>query len=205
MAVSPPGRLRRAVEMAVAAALLTLTTPLLAVAALAILVTSGRPVFYGHPRVGMGGRRFRCWKLRTMAVDADAALRTDDTLQEAWRTNGYKIPGDPRRTKLGRLLRRTYLDEIPQLFNVMHGTMALVGPRPVVAEELEEFGPCADELLSVRPGIFGAWNSRGLERPAYPERADVELEYVRTRSVRRDLGILLASIPVVLRGHHEDA
>lgn len=205
MGVTRPRPVRRALEVLTAAALLVAAAPLLAVAAAGILVTSGRPVFYGHPRVGRGGRPFRCWKLRTMTVDSDAALRTNGSLRTTWRTNGYKIPDDPRRTRLGPFLRRTYVDEIPQLVNVLNGTMGLVGPRPVVAEELTEFGAGAEELLSVRPGIFGAWNSRGPHRPTYPERARVELEYVRTRSARRDLAILLASIPVVLRGHHEDA
>ena len=205
IAPAPSQRAHRVLEVAAAAVLLAATAPLLAIAALAVLVLSGRPVFYGHRRVGLGGRPFRCWKLRTMEVDADAALRADPRLNGHWRSNGYKLPGDPRRTRPGRWLRRTYLDEIPQLFNVLNGTMSLVGPRPVVEEELAEFGEHAEELLSLRPGIFGAWNSRGSDRPAYPDRARVELEYVRTRSLRRDARILLSCVPVVLRGHHEDA
>ncbi|MBW3534819.1 MAG: sugar transferase [Gemmatimonadetes bacterium] len=198
-------RLRRVLDVAGALGLLAVSMPVLAGGALAVLLLSGRPVFYGHRRVGLGGRPFHCWKLRTMEVGAERALKADGEMRHHWVSNGYKVPGDPRRTRAGRWLRRTYVDELPQLFNVLNGTMSLVGPRPVVEDELHEFGDGADELLALRPGIFGAWNSRGPDRPAYPERARVELEYVRTRSLRRDAAILLSSVPVVLRGHHEDA
>lgn len=196
------GRLRRFADLVGAGLLLLLTLPILAGAALAVLLSSGRPVFYGHPRVGRAGRPFRCWKLRTMAIDADRRLADDPALRRSYVEHGYKLPpdADPRITPLGRWLRRTYLDELPQLLNVLNGTMSLVGPRPVVEEELAEFEPDADVLLSVRPGIFGAWTSLGRDRPGYPERARVELEYVRTRSAARDARILLRSLPVVLSG-----
>lgn len=193
---------RRALDLSLAAILLLLALPLLAGAALAVLMTAGRPVFYGHPRVGRYGQRFRCWKLRTMRPDADRRLEEDPELRRDYVANGYKLPSDtdPRVTAVGRWLRRTYLDELPQLVNVLNGTMSLVGPRPVVEEELAEFEPDARSLLSVRPGIFGAWTSLGHDRPGYPERSRIELEYVRTRTLGRDARVLLGSLPVVLRG-----
>lgn len=196
------GSLRRFIDILGAGCLLVLALPLLAGAALGVLVTSGRPVFYGHPRVGRFGVPFRCWKLRTMAADADRRLSEDPGLRRSYVENGYKIPADsdPRITPLGHWLRRTYLDELPQLVNVLNGTMSLVGPRPVVEEELKEFEPDTDELLSVRPGIFGAWTSLGRRRPGYPERSRIEIEYVRTRGPARDLPILARSLPVVLSG-----
>ena len=195
---------RRAADVVGASVLLVLTAPLLLGGALAVLVASGRPVLYGHRRVGRSGRPFRCWKLRTMRNGAERAVGEKGRLRSRWRSNGYKVPGDPRVTRVGRFLRRSYLDELPQLFNVLGGSMSLVGPRPVVEEELEEFEPDVDELLSVRPGIFGGWNSRGRKRPDYPERARLELEYVRNRSLRADLEILLRSVPAVLRGQGEE-
>jgi lipopolysaccharide/colanic/teichoic acid biosynthesis glycosyltransferase len=189
-------------DLAGASLLLTLAAPLLVLCALAVMIESGRPVFFGHLRVGRGGRLFRCWKFRTMTPDAERRLREDPALAARHRENGFKLPTgeDPRITRVGRCLRRWYLDELPQLFNVLTGSMSLVGPRPVVPEELAEFHPCTAELLSVKPGLFGAWVILGPERPAYPLRAAVELEYVRHRSLVRDLQILLRSPGTVLKG-----
>jgi len=199
--------LRRVLDVALAGSILLVTTPLLVAAALIVLATSGRPVFYAHGRIGRHGQPFRCWKLRTMEVGADARLRATPALHRRYVANGYKLPPDedPRVTRAGRWLRRTYIDELPQLFNVLVGDMSLVGPRPVIEEELEEFAPDIALLLSLRPGLFGAWTSRGDRRPPYPERARLELDYARDPSVRRDLAILLRSIPVVLRGSRNGA
>lgn len=192
----------RVLAVLVASVLLVLTLPIMLGAAVAVLVFSGRPIFYGHERVGRYGRPFRCWKLRTMEPGAERRLHLEPTLHQRYVRNGYKLPleSDPRVTSVGYWLRRTYVDELPQLLNVLNGTMSLVGPRPLVAEELDEFGRDADELLSVRPGIFGAWTSLGRHRPGYPERTRIELEYVRTRSFRGDLALLGRSLPVILRG-----
>ncbi len=196
------GQLRRMADLAGASLLLVAALPLIVLGAALVLAGSGRPVFFGHVRVGRDGRPFRCWKLRTMRPGAELQLERDPRLAERHAANGFKLPlrEDPRITGVGRWLRRTHLDELPQLANVLGGSMSLVGPRPVVLPELGEYGAAADELLSVRPGIFGAWTSRGAARPPYPERARIELAYVRTRSLAQDLRILARSIPVVLRG-----
>lgn len=197
--------IRRAIDVVVSSALLVVTLPLLLIGMLAVLTSSGRPMFFGHVRVGRGGRPFRCWKLRTMRRDAQEMLERDEELREKYVANGFKLPldEDPRVTRIGRLLRRTYIDELPQLINVLNGTMSLVGPRPIVPEELGEFGAGAGELLRARPGIVGAWTSRGRNRPGYPERVQIELEYVRNPTAKRDLLILARSIPVVLRGQED--
>ena len=188
-----------------AAVALTLSSPLLLLGAVAVAVGSGRPILFGHRRMGRYGVPFRCWKLRTMRVGAEAELELEKTLDEQYRGNGFKIPtgDDPRVTRVGSVLRRTHLDEIPQLFNVLSGSMSLVGPRPVVEDELDCYGEDADELLLVRPGVFGRWTSYGRERPPYPERAAIELEYLRHRSLMRDLGILARSVPVVFKGQED--
>lgn len=186
--------------------MLALALPLLVLGAVAVLLDSGAPIFFGHVRVGRGGRRYRCWKLRTMQVGAEARLEREPVLKQAYVQNGFKLPNgaDPRVTKVGRLLRRTYVDEIPQLWNVLSGSMSLIGPRPLVPGELDWYGPGVHELLQMKPGIFGAWTSRGRARPAYLERADVELTYVRHRTLGADLAILLRSIPVVLKGQTDE-
>ncbi len=197
--------MRRLTDLLGASILLLLLAPLLALAALTVLLATGRPVFFGHQRVGRSGRPFRCWKLRTMNVGAEDRLRHEPALRHSYVRNGYKLPNgeDPRVTRVGRWLRRTYLDEIPQLLNVLNGTMSLVGPRPVVPDELALYGDAAGELLRDRPGIVGAWTARGRERPDYPERARIELEYLQHRSPARDLAIFLRTIPVVLRGQDD--
>lgn len=194
--------LRRAVDVVGAAVLLALTAPLLVGGAALVVVGGGRPIFFGHQRVGRYGRPFRCWKLRTMTVGAEEALERDPVLRAHHRANGFKLPtaSDPRVPWWGRILRRTYLDELPQLLNVLAGEMSLVGPRPVVPDELEMFGGERDTLLTVKPGIFGAWNSCGRARPPYPERAQLELDYVRNRAWTRDLRILVRSIRAVVQG-----
>lgn len=193
---------RRLIDLVGAVVLLLCAMPLLLMGMLAVWVESGRPIFFGHIRLGLAGVPFRCWKLRTMVVDAEDRLEREPLLRERHVSNGYKLPtdADPRVTRSGRWLRRSYVDEIPQLFNVLEGSMSLVGPRPIVPAERALFGNGADELLTTRPGIFGAWTSLGRRRPDYPDRARLELEYVRNRSLQQDMIILLRSVPVVLRG-----
>ena len=204
---SSPSRagIQRLVDIVGAFALLLVSLPLLLIGVVLVAVTNGRPIFFGHERVGMGGKPFRCWKLRTMKVDAERALDRDPALMERYKANGFKLPNgsDPRISPVGRLLRRTYVDEIPQLVNVLTGDMALVGPRPVVPAELDLFEDGASVLLEVKPGVFGAWNSLGRARPPYPERARLEVEYVRERSLARDVRILGRSVLAVLQGQGE--
>jgi lipopolysaccharide/colanic/teichoic acid biosynthesis glycosyltransferase len=199
------GALQRLVDVVGAALLIVLSAPLLLLGIGLVALTKGRPIFFGHERVGLGGKPFRCWKLRTMKVDAERALDRDPALMERYKANGFKLPNgsDPRITPVGRLLRRTYVDEIPQLVNVLAGDMSLVGPRPVVPAELELFEDHARVLLEVKPGVFGAWNSLGRSRPPYPERARLEVEYVRDRSWTRDVRILGKSVLAVLQGQGE--
>ena len=123
---------KRALDLIGASLVLTLASPLLVLGALAVLLGSGRPIFFGHRRLGRDGIPFRCWKLRTMRVGAEAELEREKTLNEQYRGNGFKIATgvDPRVTRVGGWLRRSYVDEIPQLFNVLNGSMSLVGPRP---------------------------------------------------------------------------
>jgi lipopolysaccharide/colanic/teichoic acid biosynthesis glycosyltransferase len=192
---------KRALDLLVASAGLVATAPLLALLAAAIRLDSHGSPFFGHERVGVGGRRFRCWKLRTMYANAEDRLANDPELQAAYRANDFKLPErlDPRITRVGRWLRRTSLDEVPQLWNVLVGEMSLVGPRPVVAEELVRYQGTVLQLLSVRPGLTGAWVTNGRHGVAYPQRAEIELAYVRHHSLLGDLRILLATAKAVLR------
>ena len=186
--------------------LLILALPLLSVSAAAVWLTSKGPVFFAHTRCGRHGIPFRCLKFRTMVVDAENWLIRDPDLRAVHRENGFKLQSrwDPRVTKLGHLLRRTHLDELPQLLNVIRGDMSLVGPRPIVEEELEWYGDHKVEYLSVRPGVFGAWTAKGRSRADYPARTLVELSYIRDTFWLKDVLILLQHIPVILAGQTED-
>jgi exopolysaccharide production protein ExoY len=192
--------LKRAVDVVVSAVALVVLSPVLLGLMLAIRIESpGSPVFR-HLRVGRGGRSFWCLKLRTMRADAEAVLRSDAALLDEYRRNHYKLPdgNDPRVTSLGRFLRRTSLDELPQLWNVLRGEMSLVGPRPVIGEELRQFGDHARLVLSVSPGLTGAWAVNGRHHVGYPERASLEIEYVRSWTLGTDARILFRTISAVL-------
>ena len=192
---------KRVIDVIVALVGIVVCAPLMAVLAIAIRVESpGSPVFR-HERIGYRGKRFLCLKLRTMRVDAEAQLRADPVMYEEYRRHHFKIPDDrdPRVTRLGRFLRKTSLDELPQLWNVLVGQMSLVGPRPVVEEELVLYGESQDVVLSVRPGITGAWAVNGRQRLGYPERCATELAYVRNWTVGGDLRILGRTARIVAR------
>jgi len=193
--------LKRAIDVTGAAIGLVLALPVLLVLAALIKLDSPGSVFFAHDRIGSGGRRFRCYKLRTMCADAEARLHSDPSLREAHRANHFKLPAhvDERITALGRFLRTTSLDEIPQFWNVLRGDMSLVGPRPVVADELVHYGSGRTLLLSVRPGVTGAWAVCGRSSIGYPQRATVELDYVRHWTLGRDLRILVRTVGVVLQ------
>jgi exopolysaccharide production protein ExoY len=193
--------LKRAIDVVVATLGLLITAPIMALVAIAIrLESAGSPVFR-HERIGYRGKPFLCLKLRTMRVDAEECLRADSAMYEEYRKHHFKIPEDrdPRVTKLGRWLRRTSIDELPQLWNVLIGEMSLVGPRPVVTEELEMYGREKSVMLSVRPGITGAWAVAGRQSLGYPERCAIELRYVRSWRLSGDVKILARTLWVVGR------
>ncbi|MEM8818020.1 MAG: sugar transferase [Pseudomonadota bacterium] len=160
----------------------------------------GRPVF-GHLRIGRNGRPFHCLKIRSMVVDADRVLQElleRDPVRRAEWYRAYKLDDDPRITRLGAFLRRSSLDELPQLLNVLRGEMSLVGPRPVPAVELERYGRASDVYASVRPGITGLWQVAGRNDVSYARRVAMDVHYVRQLGFWRDIGILLATVGAML-------
>jgi exopolysaccharide production protein ExoY len=198
--------LKRCLDLVAAGLGLVVLAPLFALVGLAIKLESRGPLIFGHRRLGLNGRSFKCYKFRSMHADAEQRLRSDPTLYARYVVNSYKLPEDedPRLTRMGRVLRKTSLDELPQLFNVLKGEMSLVGPRPIVPEELGEYGRGGASFLSLKPGITGAWQVSGRSRVGYPDRADIELDYVRRWSLGRDVRIILRTLPavVVARGAH---
>jgi lipopolysaccharide/colanic/teichoic acid biosynthesis glycosyltransferase len=193
-------RLRRAADRIMALALLVAFSPLM-LACVLLIRRDGGPATFAHFRVGAAGRVFRCFKFRTMCVDAERVLRDlldrDPALREEWRRS-FKLQEDPRITAIGRWLRRSSLDELPQLLNVLRGDMALVGPRPITLTELRRYGPARWQYLSVLPGMTGLWQVSGRNRVSYERRVQLDDEYVQNRSIWLDLQILARTVLVVV-------
>jgi lipopolysaccharide/colanic/teichoic acid biosynthesis glycosyltransferase len=192
--------LKRVFDVPAAILLLIVLSPLLCVVALLVRMTSPGQAIFRQRRLGRAGREFDCFKFRTMRPDAEAILRKCPKTLSLYVENGYKLPEDcdPRITAVGRFLRRSSLDELPQLFNVIRGEMSLVGPRPIVPDELLQYGQRADDFLAALPGITGSWQVGGRSKVGYPMRAGIELDYVYRWSPLADLTILCRTVPAVL-------
>jgi exopolysaccharide production protein ExoY len=193
--------LKRTVDVVLSALGLLLLSPLLALIAIAVKLDSPGPVFFRQKRLGLGGKPFTIYKFRSMRADAEEVLAANEELQRRYRENGFKLPEreDPRVSRLGAFLRKSSLDELPQLFNVLKGDMSLVGPRPIVVPELENYGEGASTFLAVRPGVTGHWQINGRSRVGYPQRALLDIEYIREWSLGSDLNILLKTVPAVIQ------
>ena len=196
--------LKRTMDYLLSLALLLLVIPILIIISLLIKITSKGPVIFSQERVGKGGKVFRCYKFRTMYVDAEKKLKQllekDSEAKAEWEKK-YKLSNDPRVTPFGKFLRKTSLDELPQLFNVLKGEMSLIGPRPVTKEEIERYYKENAELYYlIPPGITGLWQVSGRSNITYEERVSLDCWYVRNWSLWLDLIILLRTIKVVLKG-----
>lgn len=180
---------------------LILLFPVMIVIAAAIFATERQAVLFAQQRIGENGRLFKCWKFRTMARDADqmlqAILAADPDLRREW-DETFKLQEDPRITRLGRFLRKTSLDELPQFWNVLLGQMSMVGPRPIVPDEVARYGDRYWAYACVRPGLTGVWQVKGRSDTTYAERVAMDVEYALTRSFMGDLGIILRTVYVVI-------
>ncbi|HEX5946832.1 MAG TPA: sugar transferase [Acidimicrobiales bacterium] len=197
------GGAQRALDVVVGAVALCVLAVPMAVVAVVVRCTSAGPVVFAQTRVGYQGRLFRCLKFRTMHVGADAELAdllaNDGGARSAFAAD-FKLHDDPRITRVGRWLRRTSLDELPQIVNVIRGDMSLVGPRPVVPEELWRYGDRGQIVLQVRPGMTGPWQVGGRSQIPYEQRIGLDVDYVLHRSLSGDLRILARTVRYVLGG-----
>ncbi len=204
-----PGRLsgveaplKRALDGMLAAAFLLLLAPLMAFIAAVVTLTSSGPIFFSQERLGRNGHRFTIYKFRTMRSDAEALLKGSPELYAKYTMNNFKLPDgeDFRITRIGRFLRATSLDELPQLFNVLRGDMSLVGPRPIVPAEIAKYGEYGPLLLSVKPGMTGRWQINGRSNVVdYSHRVKLDMEYIRDQSLRGDVEIIVKTISAVTR------
>jgi lipopolysaccharide/colanic/teichoic acid biosynthesis glycosyltransferase len=188
-------------QATIAALAVLVLSPLFVLVAAIVFLQDGGPVFFAHQRVGYRNKPFRCMKFRTMVVDAEtrlqALLESDPAAREEWERD-HKLRRDPRITPLGELLRRSSLDELPQLINVIRGEMSLVGPRPIVQAEVPRYGRRIHYYYAVRPGITGLWQVSGRNDVCYRTRVAMDCVYARRRSALLDVQLLVLTVPAVL-------
>lgn len=194
--------LKRAFDFSFSLAVMVVFSPVFLAIAIAVMIASPGPVFYSHQRIGRAGKPFACWKFRSMYPDADARLiellESDIELKEEWMKT-RKLKNDPRITPIGKFIRKTSLDEIPQFWNVLRGDLSVVGPRPVVKDELVKFyGAQTPVILSVRPGLTGPWQVSGRSNVNYDERVRLDAEYVNNRTFWGDILLVIKTIPAML-------
>ncbi len=195
--------IKRLLDIFIILFFMPLILPLMLVLSILVKFSSKGPVFYGHKRVGKNGKIITCWKFRSMCINSQEILEhilaTDPVRKAEWEKD-RKFQDDPRVTKFGRFLRRTSLDELPQLFNILFGHMSLVGPRPVTEPELKKYGKYKDYVLSVVPGLTGMWQVSGRSDTGYEERISFDTYYIQNWSIWLDIWILIKTVWVVLKG-----
>jgi lipopolysaccharide/colanic/teichoic acid biosynthesis glycosyltransferase len=191
---------KRAFDVVGAGFGLIILSPVMLLVAVAIACTDGFPVLYRQKRVGSGMKPFQIFKFRSMRVDADEILRRDPELMKQFQIN-FKLENDPRITAIGKFIRKTSLDELPQLYNVLRGEMSLVGPRPIVEKEIELYGDGAWVFCAVEPGCTGLWQCSGRSALTYEARVALDVQYVKTASLWGDLTIILKTITSVVKRH----
>ncbi len=194
--------LKRSFDLVFSIIILLLGLPVFLALALMIKGSSKGPLFYGSKRTGKKGKPITCWKFRTMYIDAETQLqevfKTNPLLQKEW-IESYKLKEDFRITPIGKWLRKTSLDELPQFWNVLLGDLSVVGPRPVTEEELKiHFKEKRNKILSIRPGLTGIWQTSGRNNLSYKERVDLDERYVESHSFLLDLTLILKTIPLMI-------
>jgi Undecaprenyl-phosphate galactose phosphotransferase WbaP len=196
-------RIKRVLDLSIVVTGGILILPFLLLIALIIKLSSPGPVLYGHKRLGQNGKHFIVYKFRSMVIDSQERLQKlleqDPEIKKEWEKN-HKLQNDPRITGVGKFLRRTSIDEFPQLINILKGEMSLVGPRPIVDDEVNKYGEDFNWIFSAKPGLTGLWQVSGRSETDYPARVSYDAYYLRSWSVWLDLWILFVTLGAVLRG-----
>lgn len=174
-------------------------SPIFIILSIAVKATSEGPVIFAHKRIGKNGKEIKIYKFRSMVINAEELIKSFTPEQKAEFEQNFKLENDPRITKVGNFLRKTSLDELPQLFNILKGDLSIVGPRPVLQEETEMYGNYRALLLSVTPGLTGFWASNGRSDTTYRQRKAMEIYYVKNRSIGLDLKIIFKTFVSVFK------
>ncbi|WP_062228079.1 sugar transferase [Aureimonas frigidaquae] len=195
------GAVKRSFDLVASVAGLIVLSPLFIMLAALVKLSDGGSIFYGHRRIGRGGATFHCLKFRTMVENGDEVLQrhlaSDPAAAEEWKAT-RKLQNDPRVTAVGQVLRKLSLDELPQIINIIRGEMSVVGPRPVVAAELDLYGSAASHYLRSRPGLTGLWQVSGRNDVSYEARVAFDKQYVENWSLATDLAIIIKTVPAVV-------
>ena len=192
---------KRTFDLLAAFGSLIFLCPVMFILAVLIRMQDGGPAIFAHTRIGKNGRPFKCYKFRSMVLDAqerlEILLASDPDARAEW-ARDQKLRNDPRVTALGRFIRKSSLDELPQLFNILKGDMSVVGPRPIIADEMVRYAGHVEDYLSVTPGVTGLWQVSGRNDVSYDERVQMDARYARTWTVAGDIWITLKTVPAVL-------
>lgn len=191
---------KRIIDIIIGAIGLIICLPIFAIIAIIIKIDSKGPVFFKHKRIGKHGKKIEIYKFRTMIDNAEEEIKNFTEEQKKEFAENFKLENDPRVTRVGKILRKTSLDELPQIINILKGEMSIIGPRPIVESELEKYGNNQRKFLSVAPGLTGYWAANGRSDVSYEERMALELYYVENRSLILDLKIFFKTIGSVLKG-----
>ena len=192
-------KIKRVIDVILASVALILLSPLFAIIAIAIKIDSKGPVFFAHKRIGKNGKIIKLYKFRSMVINAEELIKSFTPEQMREYKENYKFTNDPRITKVGKFLRKTSLDELPQLINIINGDLSIIGPRPLVADELEKYGVNKDKFLSVTPGLTGYWAANGRSNTTYEQRMEMELYYIDNLSLKMDIKVFFKTILSVLK------
>ena len=192
-------KIKRVIDVILASVALIFLSPLFAIIAIAIKIDSKGPVFFAHKRIGKNGKIIKLYKFRSMVINAEELIKSFTPEQMREYKENYKLTNDSRITKVGKFLRKTSLDELPQLINIINGDLSIIGPRPVVADELEKYGVNKDKFLSVTPGLTGYWAANGRSNTTYEQRMEMELYYIDNLSLKMDIKVFFKTILSVLK------
>lgn len=190
---------KRIMDVLLSSIALVVLSPAFAIIAAAIKLESKGPVFFKHTRIGKDGKIIKIYKFRSMVENAEDLIQKFTPEQMKEYKENYKLTDDPRITKVGKFLRKTSLDELPQLINIIKGELSIIGPRPVVQDELEKYGPNAQKFLSVTPGLTGYWAANGRSCTSYEQRMEMELFYVDNLSFKMDVKVFFKTIEAVIK------
>lgn len=192
-------QVKRILDVVLASVGLILLSPIFLLLAIFIKIDSEGPVFFAHTRIGKNGKKFKMYKFRTMYQNAEEMIQNFTPEQKKeWKEN-YKLKVDPRITKIGKFLRQTSLDELPQVMNIIKGDLSIIGPRPVIDDELEKYGENKEKFLSVTPGLTGYWQANGRSAITYEQRMKMELYYIDHMSPKLDIQVFFKTITSVLK------
>ena len=190
---------KRIVDIILGCIGLVLLSPVFLILAICIKIDSKGPVIFAHKRIGKNGKEFNMYKFRSMYENAEEMIENfNEEQKREWQEN-FKLENDPRITKVGKFLRKTSLDELPQIVNIIKGDLSIIGPRPIVDEELEKYGENKEKFLSITPGLTGYWQANGRSNTTYEERMQMELYYIDNQSLWLDIKIFFKTIVSVLK------